>query len=150
LRYVLHIGETRKFRKEKKVQKEPSPPPKKLEKEPKKKKKNLRKKKEADVKLDKDGFSIDDQSLFSSFEAPEWLDAEQEWCVGPTSCTNYGGRVTPFVPQWRHKLLDGKMSLELRSVICQHKDEVEYQMYMYCATKSFSQFLSHFVLHPLF
>jgi hypothetical protein len=94
LRSVLHIDETRNLRKEK-VQKELSPTPKKLEKELKKKKKqNPRKKEEADVKLDKDGFPIYDQSLFSSFEAPEWLDAEQECCLGPTSCINYGGRVT--------------------------------------------------------
>jgi hypothetical protein len=52
-------------------------------KEPKKKKQNQKKKKKDDdgVKLDKDGFPIYDQSLFSSFEAPEWLDAEQEWGV---------------------------------------------------------------------
>jgi hypothetical protein len=97
LRSVLHIDETRNLRKEK-VQKELSPTPKKLEKELKKKKKqNPRKKEEADVKLDKDGFPIYDQSLFSSFEAPEWLDAEQECCLGPTSCINYGGRVTQSV-----------------------------------------------------
>jgi hypothetical protein len=29
-------------------------------------------------------------------------------------------------------------------------DEVEYRRYMYCATKSFSQFLNYFKLHPLF
>jgi hypothetical protein len=59
-------------------------------------------------------------------------------------------RVTPFDPQWRHKLLDATKSLELRSLIFQHRDEVEYRRYMYCATKSFSQFLSHIELHPLF
>jgi hypothetical protein len=100
--------------------------------------------------LDKDGFPIYEQSLFSSFEAPEWLDAEQEWCVGPAYCTNYGGRVTPFAPQWQCELPDTSKSLELRSTIFQYRDEVEYRRYMYCATKSFSQFLSHFKLHPLF
>jgi hypothetical protein len=34
--------------------------------------------------------------------------------------------------------------LELRSAILQHSDEVEYNRYMYRATKSFSQFVSHF------
>jgi hypothetical protein len=153
LRSGLHTSETRTLRKEK-VQKESNPPPKKLEKEPKKKKEKQnpqkKKKKGVDVKLDKDGLPIYDQSLFSSFEAPEWLDAEQEWYVGPAYCNNYGGRVTLFVPQWRHELPDVKMSLELRSVIFQHRDEVEYRRYMYYATKSFSQFLNHFELHPLF
>jgi hypothetical protein len=60
-----------------------SPPTKKLQKVPKKKKQKPRKKKqEANVKLDKDDFSIYDPSQFSSFDAPQWLDAELEWCVG--------------------------------------------------------------------
>jgi hypothetical protein len=84
----LCIGQTRILRKEKNVQKEASPP----QKEPKKKQ-------DAGVKLDKDGFSIYDQSLFPSFDAPEWLDTEQEWCVRPAYCTNYGGKVTPFDPK---------------------------------------------------
>jgi hypothetical protein len=100
--------------------------------------------------LDKDDFPIYDQSLVSYFDASEWLDAEQEWCVGLPYCTNYEGRVTPFDPKWRCELLDARKSLELRSVIFQHSDEVEYMRYMYYATKSFSQFLSHFELHPLF
>jgi hypothetical protein len=58
--------------------------------------------------------------------------------------------VTPFDPKWWHKLPDATKSLELRSVISQHRDEVKYKRYMYCATKSFSQFLNHFKLHPLF
>jgi hypothetical protein len=49
-----------------------------------------KKKQDASVKMDKDGFPIYIQSLFPSFDAPEWLDAEQEWCVGLTYCTNYG------------------------------------------------------------
>jgi hypothetical protein len=69
LRFGLHTSETRNLRKEKKVQKEPSPPPKKLEKEPKKKQST--RKKEADVKLDNNDFSIYDHSLISSSEAPE-------------------------------------------------------------------------------
>jgi hypothetical protein len=97
--------------------------------------------------LDKDDFSVYDQSMFSSFEAPEWLDDEQEWCVGLAFCTNYGGKVTPFVPHWRHELPDVKQSLELRFVIFQHRDEEEYKRYMYCATKSFSQFLSHSIFY---
>jgi hypothetical protein len=129
------------------VQKEVSPP----QKEPKKKKQNQKKKKhDSGVKLDKDGFPIYNQSLFPSFDAPEWLDAKQEWCVGPSYCTNYGGRVTPFNPKWRHELPDAIKSLELRFVIFQHRDEVECMRCMYYATKSFSQFLSHFELHPLF
>jgi hypothetical protein len=87
--------------------------------------------------LDKDGFPIYNQSLFSSFDALEWLDAEQIWCVGPAYCTNYGGRLTPFDPKWWRELPDATKSLELRSVIFQHRDEVEYRRYMYCATKSF-------------
>jgi hypothetical protein len=76
----LHTGETRKLRMEKKVQKEASPPQKMLQKELKKKKQNQSKKKKQDdgAKLDKDGFPIYDPSLFSSFDAPEWLDAELE------------------------------------------------------------------------
>jgi hypothetical protein len=50
--------------------------------------------------LDKDGFPIYDSSLFSLFEAPEWLDAEQEWGVGPPFCTNYGNGVIPFIAEW--------------------------------------------------
>jgi hypothetical protein len=125
---------------EKKVQMEASPPQKMSQKELKKKKQNQRKKKEQDVgvKLDKDGFPIYDSSLFSSFDAPEWLDAEQEWGLGPAYCSNYGDRVTPFAPQWRSELPDATKSLELRFAIFQHKDEVEYNRYMYCATKSFS------------
>jgi hypothetical protein len=61
-----------------------------------------------------------------------------------------GGRVTPFDPKWRRELPDATRSLESRSVIFQHRDEVENRRYIYCATKSFSQFLSHFELHPLF
>jgi hypothetical protein len=61
-----------------------------------------------------------------------------------------GGRVTPFAPEWRCELPDASKSLEMRSVIFQHRDEVECRRYMYCATKSFSQFLSHLELHPLF
>jgi regulator of replication initiation timing len=101
LRSGLRTGETRKLRMEKKVQKEASPPQKMLQKEPKKKKQNQRKKKKQDdgAKLDKDGFSIYDPSLFSSFDVPEWLDAELEWGLGPAFCTNYGDRVTPFAPQ---------------------------------------------------
>jgi regulator of replication initiation timing len=78
LRSGLHTGETRKLRIEKKVQKEVSPPQKMPQKEPKKKKQNQRKKKKQDAsaKLDKDGFPIYDPSLFSTFDAPEWLDAE--------------------------------------------------------------------------
>jgi hypothetical protein len=145
LRSGLRTGETRKLRMEKKVQKEANPPQKMPQKEPKKKQ-NQRKKKKQDVgaKLDKDGFPIYDPSLFSSFDAPEWLDAKQQWCLGPTFCTNYGDRVTPFAPQWRRELLDATKSLELRAAIFQHRDEVEYNRYMYCATKSFSQFVSHF------
>jgi hypothetical protein len=93
---------------EKKVQKEASPPQKMLKK---------KKKQDAGVKLDKDGFPIYDQSLFSSFDALEWLDVEQEWGVGPVYCTNYGGRVTPFTPQWRRELPDATKSLEMRSTI---------------------------------
>jgi hypothetical protein len=78
LRSGLHTGETRKLRMEKKVQKEVSPPQKMPQKEPKKKKQNQRKKKKQDAsaKLDKDDFPIYDPSLFSTFDAPEWLDAE--------------------------------------------------------------------------
>jgi hypothetical protein len=151
LRFGLRTDETRNLRKEKKVLKKPSPPPKKLVKELKKKQNpKKKKKKDADVKLDKDGLPIYDQSLFSSFEAPEWLDAEQECHVGSAYCTNYGGRVRPFDPQWRCELPDATRSLELRSVIFQHRDEVEYRRYMYCATKSFSQFLSHFLASSTF
>jgi hypothetical protein len=100
--------------------------------------------------LDNDGFPIYDQSLFSSFEAPEWLDAEQEWGVGAAYCTNYGGGVSPFAPEWRCELPNASKSLELRSIIFQHRDEVECRRYMYYAIKSFSQFLSHFEVHPLF
>jgi hypothetical protein len=100
--------------------------------------------------LVKDGFPIYDQSLFSSFDAAKRLDAEQEWCVGPAYYTNYGDEVTQFDPKRRHKLSDATKLLELRSLIFQHRDEVEYRRYMYCATKSFSHFLSHFELHPLF
>jgi hypothetical protein len=139
LRSDLRTDETRTLRKERKVQKEVSPPTKKLQKVPKKKKQNPRKKKqEANVKLVKDGFPIYDPSLFCSFDAPQWLDAELEWCVGLAFCTNYEDRVTPFVPQWRHELPDAKQSLDLRSVIFKHKDEDEYKTYMYCAPKSFS------------
>jgi hypothetical protein len=75
----LRTGQTRMLRKEKKAQKEASPPQKESKKkEPKKKKQNQKKKKDDGVKLDKDDFPIYDQSLFSSFEALEWLDAEQE------------------------------------------------------------------------
>jgi hypothetical protein len=81
--------------------------------------------------------------MFSSFEVVEWLDVEQQWCIGLAYCTNYGGTVTPFVPQWRREFPYAKQSLELRSVIFQHIEEVEHKRYMYCATKSFSQFLSH-------
>jgi hypothetical protein len=146
LRSGLHIGETRKLRMEKKVQKEASPPQKIPQKEPKKKKQNQRKKKKQDAgaKLDKDGFPIHDPSLFSSFDAPKWLDVVQEWGLGPAFCTNYGDRVTPFAPQWWCELPDATKSLELRAAIFQHRDEVEYNRYMYCATKSFSQFVSHF------
>jgi regulator of replication initiation timing len=79
LRSGLLTGETRELRMEMKVQKEVSPPQKMLRKEPKKKKQNQRKKKKHDAgaKLDKDGFPIYDPSLFSSFDAPEWLDVEQ-------------------------------------------------------------------------
>jgi hypothetical protein len=65
---------------EKKVQKEVSPPQKMPQKEPKKKKQNKRKRKKHDAgaKLDKDGFPIYDPSLFSSFDASEWLDAKQQ------------------------------------------------------------------------
>jgi hypothetical protein len=78
------------LRKEKKAQ---SPPQNESKKEPKKKKQNQKKKKQyAGVKLDKDGLPIYDQSLFPSFDVPEWLDAEQGWCVGSTYCTNYGGQ----------------------------------------------------------
>jgi hypothetical protein len=64
---------------EKKVQKEASPPQKILQKELKKKQNQSKKKKQdAGAKLDKDGFPIYDPSLFSSFDAPEWLDAELE------------------------------------------------------------------------
>jgi hypothetical protein len=139
------------LRKEKKAQAiPPQKDPKK--KEPKKKKQNQKKKKKKDagVKLDKDDFPIYEQSLFSSFEAPEWHDPEQEWCVGSAYYSNYGGRVIPFAPQWRRELPDASKSLELRSVIFKHRDEVEYKRYMYCVTKSFSLFLSHFKLHPLF
>jgi hypothetical protein len=63
------------LRKEKKAQKEVSPP----QKEPKKKKQNQKKKKhDAGVKLENDDFPIYVQSLFSSFDALEWLDSEQE------------------------------------------------------------------------
>jgi hypothetical protein len=96
------------------------------------------------VKLDKDGFPIYDPSLFSSFDAPKWLVAEQEWGIGRAYCTNYGDRVTPFAPQWRRELPDVTKSLELRTAIFQQRDEVEYNRYMYCATKSFLQFVSHF------
>jgi hypothetical protein len=96
------------------------------------------------VKLDKDGFPIYDPSLFSSFDAPKLLVAEQEWGIGRAYCTNYGDRVTPFAPQWRRELPDVTKSLELRTAIFQHRDEVEYNRYMYCATKSFLQFVSHF------
>jgi hypothetical protein len=81
--------------------------------------------------LKKDGFPIYDPSLFSSFDAPEWLDAEQEWGLGPAYHSNYGNRVAPFAPQWRRELLDATKSLELRSVIFQHRDEVEYNRYIY-------------------
>jgi hypothetical protein len=50
--------------------------------------------------MDKDGFPIYIQSLFPSFDAPEWLDAKQEWCVGLTYCTNYGA-------EWHHLILNG-------------------------------------------
>jgi hypothetical protein len=58
--------------------------------------------------------------------------------------------VTPFAPQWRRDLPDATKSLELRSAIFQCRDEVEYIRYMYNETKSFSQFVSHCYLHPLF
>jgi hypothetical protein len=58
--------------------------------------------------------------------------------------------VTPFAPQWRYELSDASKSLELRCAIFQHRDEVEYRRYMYCATMSFSHFLSYFELHQLF
>jgi Ni/Co efflux regulator RcnB len=82
------------LRKEKKVQKEASLHQKKPKKKETKKKQNQKKKrkKDAGVKLDKDDFLTYDQSLFSSFDAPEWLDDEQEWCVGSTYCTNYRGQ----------------------------------------------------------
>jgi hypothetical protein len=76
--FSLHISGTRMLWNEKKVQKETGPP----QKEPKKKKQNQKKKmmkkkkQDGGVKLDKDGFPIYDQSLFPSFDAPEWLDAE--------------------------------------------------------------------------
>jgi hypothetical protein len=122
LRSGLRTGETRKLRMAKKVQKVASPPQKMPQKEPKKKKQNQRKKKKQDAgaKLDKDGFPIYDPSLFSSFDAPEWLDAEQQWCLGPTFCTNYGDRVTPFAPQRRRQLPDATKSLDLRVAIFQH------------------------------
>jgi hypothetical protein len=94
--------------------------------------------------LDKVGFPIYDPSLFSSFDAPEWLDAKQEWGLRSVLCTNYGDRVAPFASQWWRELPDATKSLELRAAIFQHRDEVEYNSYMYCATKSFSQFVSHF------
>jgi hypothetical protein len=99
---------------EKKVQMEASPPQKMSQKELKKKKQNQRKKKKQDagVKLDKDGFPIYDSSLFSSFDAPEWLDAEQEWGLGPAYYSNYGDRVTPFAPQWRSELPGATKLLE--------------------------------------
>jgi hypothetical protein len=74
----LYTDQTKMLRKEEKAH--ASPP----QKESKKRKKNQKKKKDVGVKLDKDDFPIYEQSLFSSFEAPEWLDAEQEWCVEPT------------------------------------------------------------------
>jgi hypothetical protein len=58
--------------------------------------------------------------------------------------------VSPVAPEWWRELPVALKSLELRSIIFQHRDEVECRRYMYCATKSFSQFLSHFELHPLF
>jgi hypothetical protein len=58
--------------------------------------------------------------------------------------------VTPFDPKWQCELPDATKSLELRSVILQHRDEVEYMRYMYYATKSFSQFLSHFIFIHFF
>jgi hypothetical protein len=72
------------------------------------------------------------------------IDAELEWGLGAAFCTNYGDRVTLFAPQWRCELPDATKSLELRAAIIQHRDEVEYNRYMYYATKSFSQFVSHF------
>jgi regulator of replication initiation timing len=145
LRSDLRTAETRKLRMEKKVQKEVSPPQKMSQNVLRKKKQNQKKKKkkhDAGVQLDKNGFPIYDESLFSSFDPTEWLDAEQDWCVGPAYCTNYGGRVTPFAPEWRRELPDATKSLELRSAIFQYKDEVEYQRYMSCAPKSFLQFLA--------
>jgi hypothetical protein len=111
------------------VQKESSPPPKKVPKDTKKKQNPREKKHEANVKLVKDDFSIFDPSLFLSFEAPQWLDAELEWCVGPAFCNNYGDRVTPFAPQWRHELPDMKQSLDMSSVIFEHIDEEEYKRF---------------------
>jgi hypothetical protein len=121
LRSGLRTGETRKLRMEKK---EASPPQKMSQEESKKKKQNQRKKKKQDagVKLDKDGFPIYDPSLLYSFDAPEWLDAKQEWGLRPSYCTNYSDRVTPFSPQWRRELPDATKSLELRSAIFQHRD----------------------------
>jgi hypothetical protein len=72
------------------------------------------------------------------------VDAELEWGLGAAFCTNYGDRVTLFAPQWRCELPNATKSLELRAAIFQHRDEVEYNRYMYYATKSFSQFVSHF------
>jgi hypothetical protein len=106
-----------------------------------KKKQNQKKKKQkqdVSVKLYKNSFPIYDQSQFSSFDAPEWFDVEQEWGVEPAYYTNYGGRVTPFASHRRRELPDVTKSLELRSAIFRHKDEVEYMRYMYYASKSFS------------
>jgi hypothetical protein len=121
-----------------------SPP----QKEPKKKQNQKKmKKQDAGVKHEKDSFPIYDPSLFSSFDAPKWLDVEQEWCIGTTYCTNFGDRETPFTPQWRRDLPDATKSLELRSNIFQHKVEVEYNRYMYYTTKSFSQFVISSFIH---
>jgi hypothetical protein len=72
------------------------------------------------------------------------VDDVQEWGLGLAYYTNYGDKVTPFAPQWRRELPDITKSLELRSTIFQHRDEMEYNRYMYYTTKSFSQFVSHF------
>ena len=130
LKSALRTGETRNLRKEKKIQKEPLPPPKKAQ--PKKKKQ-----KKVDVEVDEEGFPLYDPSLFPSMEVPEWLDVEEDWCSGPAYAINYGNRVPPFRAEWLRALPDAKQALDLRSAIFQHRDEEEYKKYVFCPLSYF-------------
>jgi len=152
LRSPLRTGETRRLRKDKrfqkdqsppakkpscppakKVQQQPppkkvlSPPPKKVQQRPPPKKAPLKNKKKVDeVELDEDGFPIYDLSQFA-VPVPDWFGVQHIWFEGPAASLNFSDRVSPCDAKWLRALPEVKQALELRSSFFEHMNEKQYE-----------------------